>query len=891
MKERLPFLIFSVFIMVSAVFFIRRQDCGSEEDNTPAGWVAPPLPGEDPDYQGPDPAAPMKYSPYAIDADDRVRRRPSFDDNGDPGMAEAIAAVIEGIDGDIGYLGERRDDRFALVESRIRTLPAGRFRGDDAEAVGQELLDDGLSFLLVSTRHPRPQLWMQNDAAGLRVRLRDALPLSHFHPLLFGRSHILYRIAPPMELDEQERLNITRWVRERLSGREPGELGIERSTASVGRSEHRVIIALRAHRLRALLGRRLMTVSESGETLQDAFEAAAVRMIAEWPAARARAQQEQDVETSESLAEFLTEAELDIEVVDRMCRFVHRDRQQIYWQFEIGLEGVYVEHNDEFSFLSPAMPVWRADQYYVRRDGRRRRRRHFAGTRTTVETLMERNNLHRRAWRTPSDPGRAHGPYLHDFGRFDTHGWIEREAGGEIVSLYRGVPLVTVAEVTRERLVEALHLGGMWLVQNQLDDGQFRYKYEPLNVDPDDRWISGNNIVRHALNPYTLLLANRAEPDPRLLASARRGMAYTLEHLRREGNRCYIWHQDVPADYENAKMGTVAVTMLSILAMADSEGVDISEYEDVLRCLAEELLYMQDPNGHFRQYDVPRDHPYYGAENSIFPGEMLLALARMYEYSEDERFRESFARGFEWYRQWWAENVDNRTRGGIYTEEDRVNLLGFVPWNVMALNEMHRLTNEERYADFAFELQDWIDSIFFYDPERTPYADYLGAYYKHHWEPPAINSNGYTEGAAAAYALALRTGRDVERRRQTLVLGIRFALQLQYESYDTTFFLPDPRTAMGGFHYHLTRTRSRNDYSYHAMSALAQALEFLPPEDYPAETPIPLPRTLDAALGQRDSHGSGATEGDAGPPAGESLDGGLGDGGSNDASVLSTDAD
>ena len=850
MRDRLPLIVLLVVLFaLTSVFIAHRRGCVSSEGQAPAGWQRPPLPGEDPDYQGPDPAAPMKYSPYAIETSDRVRRRPRFDDTDDPGMVEAIAAVTEGVDGAIGYLGGERDDRFEGLGERLREVPAELFEGDDAERAADHLRDQGVAFLLVSSRQPQPQRWMQDAAAGLRVRLRDALPLSHFHPLVFARAHVLYRIAEPMEFDAQDRRVITRWVRARLRGEEPGPLGVERSTASVGRDEHRVVLALRARRLAALLGRRLVTVSATGETLEAAFAAATAQMIQRWPETRQQAERDYDLELSASLTELLEEAELDIEVFDRICHIIDRDDQRLYWQYEVGLEGIYIEHDGRFDFVSPAIPVWRADQYYVRRDGRRRRRRHYAGERTTLRELMRQSELSRNAWRTPAAPENARGPYRHDFGRFDVHNWIEASGGGEVIPLYRGVPLVTVAEVTRDSIIEALQRGGMWLVNNQLDDGQFRYKYEPLNVEPDRRWISGNNIVRHALNPYTLLLVNRVAPDPHLVDSARRGLRYTLDHLRRHGDRCYVWHQDVPADYENAKMGTVAVTILSILAMAGAEGVDISEYEDVLNCLAEELLYVQDPNGHFRQYDVPQDHPYYGAENSIFPGEMLLALARMYGYSRDERYREAFAQGFQWYQRWWAENVDNRTSDGIYNEEDRVNLVGFVPWNVMALNEMHQHTGEDRYADFAFELQDWMDSFFFYFPERTPYPDYLGAYYKHHWETPAINSNGYTEGAAAAYALALRTGRDVERRRQILVLGVRFALQLQYESYDTTFFLPDPRTAMGGFRYHLNRTRSRNDYSYHAMSALSQALEFLRPQDYPAEHPIPLPRTLTEADG------------------------------------------
>jgi hypothetical protein len=778
----------------------------------------------------------MRFSPYAMSTSTQVKRRRMPRDNGDPGMAEAVQAAAREAEGLIGYVGPRRDDRFDVLGTRLRDVPGSLFEGDDPASVADQLNRDGYAWLLVSSRTPQPTPGMEPNIVSLRVRLRDALPLSHFHPVIFSRSHVLYRIAPPLELDQADRQRIAAWTRARLGGgEEAGSLGIERPTGAVGRAEHRVIISLRSRDTERLLGQRLASASAAGPTLEQALGRTVDRLVSTWSEARAEAADRFRVTFPTELAEAMQSFEIEIEVVHDLCHIIDRDDGRLLWQFELGLEGMYFERGDRFSYMSPATPIQRASG------------EDFLGERGMLELFLEWNGLDQRDWVAPGSQGTVRGRYAHDFGRFESLHWLERSPGGEVVSLYRNVPLATLADVTRENAVRALRLGAMWLVNNQLEDGQFRYRYKPLEASARRRWINGNNVVRHALNPYTLLLVNRVAPDERLVESARRGLAYTIEHLRREGSRCYVWHRDVPAPYENAKMGTVAVTILSILAMADV--MDIGEYEDVLSCLGEELLYVQDPNGHFRQYDVPEEHEYYGCENSIFPGEMMLALARLYQHGHDERFRQAFARGFDWYRQWWALNVVRRTRDDMYNEEDRMNLVGFVPWNVMALNEMHRQTNEERYASFAFELQDWMDETYFFDERRSAYPDYLGAYYKHHAELPAINSSGYTEGAAAAYALALRTGRDIERRRRVLVLGVRFALQIEYEGYATTYYVPDPETAMGGFRYNLNFSRSRNDYSYHAMSALAQAVANLRPEDYPAVSPIELPATLRLALG------------------------------------------
>ncbi len=863
----------------AVVYFAHRQGCvperdsyegapvlgggGSPRGHIPPGWQRPPPIGSDPDYMGPAPTAPMRFSPYAMSTSKRVRRRRLPRDNGDPAMAEAIQDVARDVQGRIGYLGADRPNRFDDLGERMRDVDASLFEGNDPAPVAERLIGQGFAWLVVSSREPRPVPWMATDVDGLRIRLRDALPLSHFHPVIFSRSHVLYRIAPPMDLEQDDMQRITEWVRNRLAGEAVPSLGIERSTASVGRPAHRAIVSLRSRTLQRGLGRRVMSASEAGATLEEALGHTVDRLLRDWDEARAEAIDRFRVTFDRDLGEAIGEMELEIEIVDRMCHIIDRDVGRLLWQFELGFDGMYFERGERFSYMSPATPIQRASG------------RNFRGERGMLEKFLEWNSLDEEDWVEPGRPGTARGRYAADFGRFETHHWLERGPGGEVVALYRNVPLVTIADVTRESLIRSLRLGAMWLVNNQLEDGQFRYRYKPLTESRRRRWIRGNNIVRHALNPYTLLLVNRVAPDERLVESARRGLSYTIEHIRheREGARCYVWHQDVPAPYENAKMGTVAVTILSILAMADV--MDISEYEDILICLANELVYIQDRNGHFRQYDVPEEHEYYGCENSIFPGEMQLALARVYTHTEDERYREAFSRAFDFYRQWWAANVAQRTRDGVYNEENRMNLVGFVPWNVMALNEMHRQTGEQRYADFAFELQNWMDDTFLFVPDRTPYPDYLGAYYKHHAELPAINSSGYTEGAAAAYDLALRTGRDVERRRLALIYGIRFAMQIQYEGYATSFYVPDPQTSMGGFRYNLNFSRSRNDYSYHAMSALAQAVAYLRPQDYPAVNPVVLPPTLRLAQGVAAPEDD-ATEAeptgeapDAGPPSGD----------------------
>jgi hypothetical protein len=290
--------------------------------------------------------------------------------------------------------------------------------------------------------------------------------------------------------------------------------------------------------------------------------------------------------------------------------------------------------------------------------------------------------------------------------------------------------------------------------------------------------------------------------------------------------------------------------VMSILVLGRT--TDIEEYRDELTCLANQILAMQEPSGRFTHYDVPQSHSYHGRHNTIYPGELMYALSMLHEWSGDARFKAAFDRALEYQRSWFRETRSETTDDGIYDERRRVDLISFEPWGIMALNDMYRQVGEQQYVDFAFELVEFMDGLFHWNLGRAQYADYLGGYFKTQLEPPAINSCGYTEGAAAAFAIALRLGQNVEQRRRSLLLGLRFVLQLQYHPERSLFHVPDPETASGGFRYNLAASRVRNDYMYHGLNALAIAGMSLREEDYPPNVTFEnVPEILEPAFAPR----------------------------------------
>lgn len=814
----------------------------------PSGWETPPPPGTDPDYQGPEPGAPFKESPYAMPSPKIILDRKPVRDLDDPFLGEELKRALGRGQGKVALVGGRELGEWAAgVRDRITAVDPALFESDDDEQVARSLTGNGYEFVLYDRTDPRARPWIEEKMDTVRVRLRDAVSLAWFHPVVLGSGWALYRIAAPFEIPAPVKRRLTARARAIITGATPDEWTTTMPLEAVGDEAHRVIVSLRKRDEPRLKGRKLIRRMANDATLIGALDKAATDIRDDWGQLRRANEKAYGIEIPADLPKALESIEIEIDVLHDICALTDRTPQNLLWYLELGLEGLMLRdtEKDLVHYLEPSYAI----------------QMEVSGEITFLERLIGKSGL-KEFLRDPKNKKSKKAEVLYEsrftrdtryrFARFRTQSWVERpqKDGGHIVELYRGVPLVSIWDVTRASLVRSLELGSDWLMNNQHEDGQYAYKYTPTNK-PGKRWTEGGNIVRHALNPYTLLMVNKIAPDPDYVASAKKGIEFTLKFLRKEGNRCVICHRDPPARYYNAKLGTNAVTILSILKLGDV--ADISEYEDTVRCLADELLFVQDPNGHFWQYDVPPDHPYYGAESTIAPGEFVFALARMYSRYGDKKYKDAIDRALPWYMKAWRQLLTERTPQGIYDEEHRVNLIGIVPWLVTAMNDLHKKTGEQKYADIAFEQQEWIDDEFFWYLNRSQYPDYVGSSFKVHRELPAINACQYTEGAAAAYDLAKRTDRNVERRRQVVVHGMRFCLQLQFESYDTTFFLPVPEEAMGGYRYTLGHLRLRNDYNYHAMAAIAQAVEYLEWDDYPAERPLRIPPTLSELLaGQPD---------------------------------------
>ena len=541
-----------------------------------------------------------------------------------------------------------------------------------------------------------------------------------------------------------------------------------------------------------------------------------------------------------ALPEALPTMRLQLDIAYDRGAFVDRTDRTLFYGYELGLTGLYLTRGKQTKVLAPGYPVWFGKEYYTK--GLESLLRIACGKKPRDSADAKRRDSYQtceKQWHWKNQDVA--------FGRFAAVSFREREPEGQLMDVYRGVPLVTVQSLTRDRALAAVEqcadnladsiypAGELWPHGHRHEQkigpepGKSVYRYAPVS----DYYSKDYNMVRHVLVPFVLARSQRFFDKPIYLERAKQSLGFLLAHSKWEENRAFPYFKD------NVKMGAASVAALALVEVAGREKLS-PELDKLTRGIGEFMLWMQEDSGHYKQYYVPPGHPYFGRETSIFPGEILLGISRMYDYTKDERYRKSFEKGAEYYYKWFKDKEASKRGDGTYGEGDRIDILQFTPWYIMAVADFYFQTTDEKYARWGIEVGHWAVDQHQVLPPRAIYPDHVGAFWQREREQPAMHGCVYTEGAAAALGLAKALGdkRDTAKFKNATLWGCRFALQLQYIPGDSDYFIKQKTRADGAFRYSVTDDHIRIDYAYHAASTLTQALLYL--ED-PAEWTISKP--------------------------------------------------
>ena len=373
------------------------------------------------------------------------------------------------------------------------------------------------------------------------------------------------------------------------------------------------------------------------------------------------------------------------------------------------------------------------------------------------------------------------------------------------VELFRGSTTVNPLPLHNEnRPAELAHGIERWMLANMSADGQMPYKYWPSRGTESP----ADNAIRQFL--ATLSLARLAEyrNDARLRESAQQNLRHNLSrYFKSLGDG-----RGVIVDRRGAKLGASAIAGLAILENSARE-----EFADELKMLAEGIDSLVDKDYGFRTFFFPAERD--GENWNFYSGEAML---------------------------FWAEAV--RRRMGVAPTLERCAKTfelcrerhrrrrnpAFIPWHTQACVSLFAQTGWREYADFAFEISDWLlpmqqwDGLpmdlrgRFYDPMRPEFGP-----------PHAASTSAYLEGLADVMALARALG---QRNRalfyqRAIERGLRSLRQLQFRDHQDAYYISKEERVMGALRTEAYDNSVRLDSAAHALAA---AVKILRPITFPA---------------------------------------------------------
>ncbi len=361
-----------------------------------------------------------------------------------------------------------------------------------------------------------------------------------------------------------------------------------------------------------------------------------------------------------------------------------------------------------------------------------------------------------------------------------------------------------VEDGTAENEVEACAMyGGDWIEQDQKRDGSFYYGYYPLT----DTYLADYNILRHAGTTYAILMLFERTRELRYLRVALEGINFLLKHIDYvDEDTCYILHDD------KGKLGGAALGLLCLTKYKDiTENPVFDEY---MKKMGNFLLYMQEDEGWFRSFYYYEGNFDYNENSSIYPGEAMLALIRLYKTTGEKKYLEALDNAYNFYsnehKYQWRDSA-------------------FIPWTTSAFVEAYEETERMEYTNFAFAMSDfqltWQITTDQFDEEDNNLKGGFSS-------EPSVNTASYLEGIGDTYKLAklVDNAQKKETYQNALIIGVEFVLSLQYRHEEIEEF-SRPRRAFGGFHLALsgdgeTWSEIRIDYTQHSLSAILKILNY-----------------------------------------------------------------
>lgn len=362
---------------------------------------------------------------------------------------------------------------------------------------------------------------------------------------------------------------------------------------------------------------------------------------------------------------------------------------------------------------------------------------------------------------------------------------------------------VYVENVTRQDLIDAVNNAWGWYLRNQITEGEqagrYMYTFFPSkDYEPAEDWGLRNlNAI------FVLAEIAKDQKDPVKIASVKKAIDVFAGYLKEGHNGKWL---DWPY---HRKVHSIAGTAFLMAAMLE---LGVPGYEETMKQMADAIISLQQPDGKLLT-DFNGNHR--DVDQNYYPGETLLMLMRYYNKTKYKPALEAVKKAYPFYQAFW--NKKENQQGP------------FVPWQARAYQEAYSATKDRRYADFVFQLVDWM--LKKYPP--------LGS----DSEPGrqgALNTQFagtgvYSEGISAAVRLAREVGDKARYEKYSKALRgmMGYALGLQFKDEDT-YWVKRPDKVRGALSMRPDNEELRIDSTYHAISGVHYTSKLFTDEEWKA---------------------------------------------------------
>ena len=374
------------------------------------------------------------------------------------------------------------------------------------------------------------------------------------------------------------------------------------------------------------------------------------------------------------------------------------------------------------------------------------------------------------------------------------------------LQLSRGVP--AAPPPTAEALREAALAGGRYLVAHLSPSGRFVYEHDLATGVRTNPLAGAYAMPRHAGTTYFLAQLYRITQEPWLREPIERANAH-LASLLAAGHCGDGAAYDCVLDRgeKQAHLGSTALAVVALVEYQRATGD--ARYLPLARQLTEFVLRMQRADGSFRHLFDPRTkQPDDTSELLYYSGEAALALARMYEITQEPRYATAAERGLDWLVDWY----DFFIGGFLYGEEH---------WTCIAAEAIWPAVKKPKYRAFCDGYAAFLRAQQPAVGEHPDEDDLAGAYTVTPFVVPYNTPVGSrTEAMISTYLLDLHHGAaDPATAAQIrAALGYMLAQQLRPDSDFAVIGDAD-----GGVPGSLVERNVRIDYVQHVCSAMIRA--------------------------------------------------------------------